>query len=115
MALFFFFCDPSMLGTNLTAGKLLASEPALICNFLLNDKWTFGDIVMKQQSADSALMRFLRYHAVCLFGITVNVTAVNILVHFGKWDRYEANAAAIVIASVCNFSVNRRFTWKSIG
>jgi putative flippase GtrA len=47
--LFYLFCDPLKLGMNLTASKFGAAELALLCNFLLNNAWTFSDARPQQR------------------------------------------------------------------
>ncbi len=48
MGLLYLLSDPHTLAWGLTRSKLIASEAAIINNFLWNDLWTFGDLVTDQ-------------------------------------------------------------------
>ena len=84
----------------------LASEAAIIGNFLLNDAWTFRDA-----RAGSGLGRLLRYNGVALGGMAVTVVALSLLTRLLGVDLLPANLAAVACATAWNYCANSRWTW----
>jgi dolichol-phosphate mannosyltransferase len=112
MVLLYLLSDPTTLGWPLTRSKIIASEIAIINNFLWNDAWTFADIVMQQQQLRQRLKRFLKFNIICLAGLVLNVLILNLLFNFLIPNRYLANLIAIAIATIWNFWVNLKLSWR---
>jgi len=111
MALLFLLSDPKMLGLGLTRSKILAAETAILTNFLLNDRWTFGDLARQSPGAKSKLRRFLGYNLICSAGVALNVVLLNLLFNFAHMNRYLANAISIVAVTFWNYGLNRKLNW----
>jgi len=111
MALLFLLSDPTMLGMGLTRSKVIAAEAAILSNFLLNDIWTFGDLVAAQRGIGPRFRRFLGFNAICLIGVALNVLLLNILFNYAKVDRYVANAIAIVAVTGWNYLLNQKLNF----
>ena len=94
---------------NLTLAKVLAAEAALLNNFFWNDRWTFRGVESKR----SRWQRLVRFQVVCLGGMVLGIGVLHGLVAGLAWNVYAANGVAIVVASVWNFGMNRRFNWAS--
>lgn len=91
----------------LTAG-VVATEGAVIGNFILNDRWTFRD-------ARASLpwpRRLWRYHAVALGGLAISVAAFAALLRLPALHYAVANLGAIGVATLWNYALNARFTWR---
>lgn len=112
MGLLFLLSDPSMLAWPLTRSKIIASELAIINNFLWNDLWTFGDITRRQPSRKQQLKRFIKFNLICLAGLVLNVILLNIFFNFFGMNRYLANFCAIAIVTFWNFWVNLKLSWR---
>lgn len=74
--------DSSTLGWGLTRSKIIAAEVAIINNFILNDAWTFADISRKQRGWHQRIQRFLKFNAVSLVALILNVLLLNLLFSF---------------------------------
>ncbi|QLE54518.1 glycosyltransferase [Nostoc sp. TCL26-01] len=112
MVLLYLLSDPSTLAWPLTRSKILASEVAIINNFLWNDAWTFADVAMQQQHWHQRIKRFIKFNIVCLAGLVLNVLILNLVFNFLIPNRYIANLIAIAIATVWNFWVNLQLSWR---
>jgi dolichol-phosphate mannosyltransferase len=112
MGLLYLLSDPSTLGLGLTRSKVLASEMAIICNFVLNDLWTFRKTAVP--GFRPRLRRFFGFNAICLLGLALNVALLNLLFNYGGLNRYLANALAIVAVTGWNYTVNRRLNWTPL-
>jgi len=112
MFLLFLLSDPAMLAWGLTRSKLLAAEAAIVNNFFWNDAWTFRDLVGSDSLPRNKFHRFLKFNAICLIGLLLNVTLLNILFNSFGMNRYAANVIAILAATFWNFGVNQRLGWR---
>ncbi|HEY9634215.1 MAG TPA: glycosyltransferase [Coleofasciculaceae cyanobacterium] len=111
MGILYFLSDPSTLGWPLTRSKIIASELAIINNFVWNDFWTFGDIARRQPGKRQRLKRLLKFNTVCLAGLVLNVLLLNLFFNFGL-NRYVANLIAIAFVTLWNFWVNLKLSWR---
>jgi dolichol-phosphate mannosyltransferase len=112
MVLLYLLSDPTALALPLTRSKVIASEVAIFNNFLWNDRWTFGDIARQQQGWQKRLKRFLKFNIVCLAGLLLNVFVLNFLFNFFGLNRYVANLIAIGVATIWNFWINLKLSWR---
>jgi dolichol-phosphate mannosyltransferase len=113
MGLLFLLSDPSMLGWGLTRSKLLASEMAIVNNFVWNDLWTFGDISARQRSGKDRLRRFAKFQLICFAGLLLNTLLLNVQFNLLGMNRYVANAVAILAVTAWNFWLNVKLSWRS--
>ncbi|MEM8805990.1 MAG: glycosyltransferase [Cyanobacteria bacterium P01_G01_bin.38] len=114
MALLFLLSDPSTLAWGLTRSKIIASEIAILNNFIWNDAWTFADIAQSQKGWQARIKRFLKFNLICLGGLILNVLLLNFFfnVVFGGQYRYLANLIAIALVTVWNFWLNLKLSWR---
>jgi dolichol-phosphate mannosyltransferase len=88
----------------------LATEAAIISNFIWNDRWTFGANLTHHRI--SLPVRFARFQ-----GVTI-VTALLTLGLFALFNRVAhlpyllAQFVAIGITTIANYMINSRFTWQ---
>ncbi len=113
MALLYCLSDPGMLGWGLTRSKVIAAEAAIVSNFIWNDLWTFRDLLDGQDTLARRFRRFLKFNAICLMGLALNLVILNILFNWFHMNRYVANVAAILAVTMWNYRVNRAFGWRS--
>lgn len=98
------------MGISLELASPLAIEISIISNFLLNSVFTFG----KRSSVNGLKKRFLRFHLVAGVAGLVNYSILLLLVKsFGLWD-IPANLAGIACATLVNYFLNSRWTWKEL-
>ncbi|BAY63095.1 GtrA family protein [Calothrix brevissima NIES-22] len=112
MAILYLLSDPTTLALPLTRSKIIAGEIAIFNNFLWNDAWTFADVSMKQQEWRQRLKRFLKFNLICLAGLILNVLILNLVFNFLIPNRYIANLIAIAVATIWNFWVNLKLSWR---
>ena len=113
MAFLFLLSDPRTLGWGLSRSKILGAEAAIVNNFLWNDAWTFADMVEPKSSPRRKFHRFLKFNAICVIGLTLNVALLNIGFNWFGLDRYTANALAIVLTTSWNYLVSKHLGWRS--
>jgi dolichol-phosphate mannosyltransferase len=113
MSLLYVLSDPGMLGFGLTRSKLAAAELAIVNNFVWNDYWTFRDVAAPQHGARAWLRRFFKFNLLCLSGLLINVTLLNLQVRVLGMNRYVANALAIALVMGWNFWLNVKMGWRA--
>ncbi|MCC5615392.1 glycosyltransferase [Nostoc sp. CHAB 5836] len=112
MAVLYLLSDPSTLAWLLIPSKIIAGEIAILNNFFWNDAWTFADVSTRQQEWHQRLKRFLKFNAICLAGLLLNVLILNLVFNFIIPNRYIANLIAIAIATIWNFWMNFKLSWR---
>ncbi len=113
MGLLYLLSDPRSLGWGLTRSKLVAAEAAIVHNFSWNDLWTFRDLVPEQRTASAAFKRLLKFNAICLAGLVLNVVLLNLQFNLLGMNRYLANAIAIAAVTGWNYLVSRALAWRA--
>ena len=112
MVMLYLLSDSTTLGLPLTRSKIIAGEIAIFNNFLWNDAWTFADTTQAQPKWRQRLKRFLKFNIICLAGLVLNVLVLNLVFNFIIHNRYIANLIAIAIATIWNFWVNLKLSWR---
>ncbi|MBN3958019.1 glycosyltransferase [Nostoc sp. NMS8] len=112
MAILYLLSDPTTLAWPLTRSKIVAGEIAILNNFFWNDAWTFADVSARQQEWHQRLKRFLKFNAICLAGLVLNVLILNLVFNFIIHNRYIANFIAIAVATIWNFWINLKLSWR---
>lgn len=112
MSMLYLLSDPTTLGWGLTRSKIIASEVAIVNNFLWNDRWTFGDISSRQKGWQKRLKRLLKFNLICLAGLVLNVLLLNVLFNIFGINRYLANLIAIAAVTLWNFWLNLKLSWR---
>ena len=94
-------------GWNHMAAAVIATEMAILSNFVLNDRWTFRDVSSRHTWA----VRMCRYNAIAAGGALISLAMLAILT-FGAGMHYlVANLLAIAAGTIWNYVVNSRLTW----
>ncbi len=112
MVVLYLLSDPRTLNLPLTRSEIVAGELAIINNFLWNDAWTFADVSMQQQEWPQRLKRFWKFNVICLAGLVINVVVLNLIYNFLIPNRYISNLIAIAVATIWNFWVNLKLSWR---
>jgi dolichol-phosphate mannosyltransferase len=111
MAMLFVMMDPRCLGMSLVLGKICAGQTAMLNNFFWNDLWTFRPFSSWDPTWQGRLMRFIKFDAICSFGLVISILLLHIqVVRFG-FNPYVANFLAIVSATIWNYGINRWLNW----
>ena len=87
-------------------GSVLATETAILSNFLLNDRWTFRGL-----SERSPVQRLLRFNGVALGGMAITAGILTALATYTHLHLLIANLLAVGAATGWNYVVNSRWTW----
>ena len=88
--------------------SVMATEMAILSNFMLNDRWTFGSVARER----SLGQRLLRFNGVALGGMAITSGTLILLTSYGRLPLLIANLLAVGAAMVWNYVVNSRWTWK---
>ncbi len=89
---------------------VLATEIALLCNFLLNDRFTFHSLGGKQRPF---WLRCVRFHGPSALGFVLTLALSYLAHHIGHLTPVLAQAVAILIVTVVNFSMHRLWTYRA--
>jgi putative flippase GtrA len=90
----------------LLVSSALAVECAVISNFLLNNRWTFG-------ARDQPVRRFFKFNAMSLGALSVNVLIVWLLTRSGVYF-LAADLAGIAIAMAANYAGSVAWVWRRV-
>jgi len=90
--------------------SVVATETAILSNFLLNDRWTFRG----QPCQRSFAQRLLRFNGVALGGMAITAGVLAALTVYGHLHLLAANLLAVGAAMAWNYSVNSRWTWNTM-
>ncbi|SAK95426.1 GtrA-like protein [Caballeronia fortuita] len=88
------------------AGAVAGFSVALLISYVLNRGWTF-------QSQRSRLAAFWRYTAVSLGGLALNTGMMMGLIRYAHCDYFRAQLYVIAVVPVCNFLLNRYWTFNA--
>lgn len=111
MGLLYLLSDPRTLGLGLTRSKIIAAECAMLSNFLLNDYFTFREASRLHPGFWWKVRRFLGFNAICSAGLVINIVLLNVLFNWAGWNRYVANAVAILVVTGWNYWLNLKLNW----
>lgn len=95
----------------LLPASAVATETAILNNFLLNDRWTFA----AAGRDEPRWRRFLRFNGVALGGMLITMVCLSIIVTLLPVGLVLANIAAVGAGTVWNYVVNSRWTWARAG
>ena len=90
--------------------SVLATEVAIISNFLLNDRWTF-----RGAEQHGFWSRLLRFNGVALGGMLLTAVLLTLLTHYAGLPLLIANVLAVGGAMAWNYVINTRWTWRMAG
>jgi dolichol-phosphate mannosyltransferase len=110
MAVFYLLQENLHLDMNLS--KFLAAEIAIVNNFMWNDRWTFGDVSLRQPGKRRKMRRFIKFNLVCSMGVFINMILFNTLVFSGVENKYIANFMAIFCVTMWNYWINVKLSWR---
>lgn len=91
---------------HLVAGSV-ATEVAILSNFVMNDRWTFRDT----GTTCLWVSRALRYHAIALAGALISLGILAALTMTVDMHYLVANLLGIGAGTVWNYTLNSRLTW----
>ena len=95
-----------LLHWSLPVTVVLASELAILNNYLWNDRWTFG-------RRDLSLQRFVRFNLSSLGGIAIT-TAVTTVLAAGGWPYLPALLAGVGVGALVNFLASALWVWRVV-
>jgi dolichol-phosphate mannosyltransferase len=113
MLMLYLLSDPSTLHWGLTRSKIIGAELALVSNFLMNDAWTFAARIGPNRGIRAKFHRFLKFNVLCGLGLVLNILILNILFNRLGMNRYLANAIAIVLVTIWNYTLNLKLGWRT--
>ncbi len=87
----------------------MAVEAAILSNFLLNYRWTWGD------RRGSALRCMFKFHSVSLVGLAVNLGVLAALTQGTHLHYLLSDFLGVGLATVWNFYANDLWTFHAMG
>lgn len=104
----FFFAFTRFAGVRIEFASPIAIEISILCNFFLNNAWTFR----RRDTKVGFSGRILRYHLVTVVAGVVNYFTLLLLANvFGMHDLI-ANLIGIILGTFINFFLNSLWTWR---
>ena len=94
------------------AGAVVATECAILSNFQLNDRWTFGDV--RRTVVCSWPRRFASYNLLTLGGLVLTVGALALLHGVAGVHYLAANVVGICVGTLWNYGSNHKWTWRRL-
>jgi dolichol-phosphate mannosyltransferase len=88
--------------------SVVATEVAIVSNFLLNDRWTF-----RAGEQHGFWGRLLRFNGVALGGMLLTAVLLTGLTHYAGVPLLIANVLAVGGAMAWNYVINTRWTWPA--
>jgi putative flippase GtrA len=92
------------LGLPLLASSAAAVELAVVSNYILNDRWTFGN-------RKPSLRSFAKFNTASLAGLSLNVLTVWALTRSGFYF-LAANLVGIAVAVTLNYACSVAWVWR---
>jgi dolichol-phosphate mannosyltransferase len=89
---------------------VIATECAIVTNFLLNDRWTFADA--RRSSSRSWPRRFASYNLLTLGGLVLSVGILALLHGVAGVHYLVANVVGIAAGTLWNYGSNHKLTWS---
>jgi len=86
----------------------LATETAILSNFVLNDRWTFRAAARRHRF----LARLGRFNSVSLVGMAITAGLLLLLTSYAGLHLLLANLLAVSGAMFWNYVGNSRWTWR---
>jgi dolichol-phosphate mannosyltransferase len=97
------------IGLPLLSASMVATEVAIVSNFLLNDRWTFRHTT----NSHALFQRFIRFNGVALGGMAITAITLAALTAYARLHLLLANVLAVGVAVAWNYIVNSRWTWRA--
>lgn len=94
-----------------TIAYVVAAEFSIMANFIPNDRFTFNTLPGAQRPW---LQRCLRFHTTCIVGTILTYLIETILTYRVHTPALIAEAIAIVIVLIYNFSAHHLFTYRHV-
>ncbi|WP_374335654.1 GtrA family protein [Leeia sp.] len=90
-------------------GAIGAFGVAVICNYILNHKWTFSNGKKRELSFE----RFLLYVLVNLIGLFVNVSVLSVLVAMiGLEEDFLCQGVGVLCGMLLNFYISKKLVFE---
>jgi putative flippase GtrA len=89
---------------------VLATEISLLCNFLLNDRFTFHSLI---DSKRPFWLRCVRFHGPSALGFVLTLVISYVAHHLGHLPPVPAQAVAILVVTFVNFGMHRLWTYRA--
>ncbi|HXM57708.1 MAG TPA: GtrA family protein [Candidatus Dormibacteraeota bacterium] len=88
---------------------IVATECAVVSNFVLNDRWTFRDV--SRASGRPWPRRFVSYNVLTLGGLVIGVGVLALLHGVAGMHYLLANLVGIAMGTLWNYGTNHQWTW----
>lgn len=106
--IFWFFNEITLLYYLFSA--TIGIEVSIITNFILNDIWTFKD---RSEGWRGLPRRLAKFNTVSVGGLVINLAVLYFLTDIIGIDKYISFLFGIAAATLWNYLVNLKWTWKT--
>jgi len=87
---------------------MVSIEASIVCNFTLNNIWTFRD---RRLASGNIFIRLLKYNLACLIGVGLNVFVLWLLTEILGMHYLISNLFGIAVAVIWNYSASIKWIW----
>jgi dolichol-phosphate mannosyltransferase len=91
----------------------IALEAAIICNFLLNEVWTFSDKSKDNPAFKARVTRFLEFNLICIYGAVFSFLVFSFLLKITGLSAFTCAAAGVGVGFLWNFIASSNSVWLS--
>ncbi len=88
---------------------VIATETAIISNFILNDNWTFRD---RKHKGSNVLARLIKYNITCAIGVGIKLGVLTLLTEVFGFYYLISNAIGIMAGFVWNYGGSTKWAWR---
>lgn len=88
---------------------IIATETAIITNFMLNDNWTFRD---RRHEGSSLFGRLVKYNVTCAIGVLIKLGVLALLTEVCGLFYLISNVIGIMAGFVWNYGGSTKWAWR---
>jgi len=88
---------------------VIATEVAIITNFILNDNWTFRD---RKKLGSKLITRLLKYNITCVIGVAIKLSILTLLTEVFGLYYIISNIIGIVTVFLWNYFGSTKWAWR---
>jgi dolichol-phosphate mannosyltransferase len=98
------FALTEFAGVFYLVSSAIATETAIVSNYLLNNAWSFSEVEPQSRG-------LLRFNAVSLCGLALTVTTLAVVTELGSVHYLVANVFAVGSGATWNYLASSRWVW----
>lgn len=93
---------------NFSLAEIVAIETAILCNYILDNRWTFSS---QRLRGAHFFVGFVKFNVACAVGALANYATSAFLIMYHNPELLSL-LAGIIVATFWNYTINRMMTWR---